>query len=86
MAVAVAPLFQRSEQQRERLQALYHLAVELSALRDLKSALNTALRHAMETFWKHAGIEPSRDGPRRNLSAARRESEGADPGILSPWR
>ena len=48
MAVAVAPLFQRSEQQRERLQALYHLAVELSALRDLKSALNTALRHCLD--------------------------------------
>jgi len=35
-------------QQRESLQALYHLAVELSALRSLESVLNTALRHCLE--------------------------------------
>ena len=35
-------------QQRERLEALYRLAVELSAVRDLQSVLNTALRHCLE--------------------------------------
>lgn len=35
-------------QQRERLQALYHLAVELSALRDLQLVMDTALRHCLE--------------------------------------
>lgn len=35
-------------QQDERLQALYHLAVELSALRSLESVLNTALRHCLD--------------------------------------
>jgi signal transduction histidine kinase len=35
-------------QEREPLQALYHLAVELSALRSLESVLNTALRHCLE--------------------------------------
>ena len=35
-------------EQRDRLQALYHLAVELSAQRDLQSVLNTALRHCLE--------------------------------------
>lgn len=33
--------------QQERLQALYHLAVELSALHDLKTVLNTALHHCL---------------------------------------
>jgi len=37
-----------STQQHERLEALYHLAVELTALRDLKSVLDTALRHCLE--------------------------------------
>lgn len=32
----------------EHFQALYHLAVELSALRSLDSVLNTALRHCLE--------------------------------------
>ncbi len=32
----------------ERLQALYHLAVELSALRSLDSVLNTALQHCLD--------------------------------------
>lgn len=35
-------------QPRESLQALYHLAVELSALRSLESVLNTALQHCLE--------------------------------------
>lgn len=35
-------------QQRERLQALYALALELSALRDLPDVLDTALRHCLE--------------------------------------
>jgi two-component system sensor histidine kinase DegS len=42
------PIFIRDVRQRERLQALYHLAVELSALRDLQSVLDTALRHCLE--------------------------------------
>ena len=41
-------VLQRDEQQRERLQALYHLAVELSAQHDLQSVLNTALRHCLD--------------------------------------
>ena len=41
------PIFIRDIRQRERLEALYHLAVELSALRDLQSVLNTALRHCL---------------------------------------
>lgn len=32
----------------ERLEALYHMAVELSALRSLDSVLNTALQHCLE--------------------------------------
>jgi signal transduction histidine kinase len=39
---------QRDVEQRERLQALYHLAVELSALRDLQPVLDTALRHCLD--------------------------------------
>jgi signal transduction histidine kinase len=35
-------------EQRDRLQALYHLAVELSALRDLQPVLDTALGHCLE--------------------------------------
>ncbi|MDW8325301.1 MAG: GAF domain-containing sensor histidine kinase [Anaerolineales bacterium] len=38
---------QRDLEQHERLQALYHLAVEISALRDLQSVLDTALRHCL---------------------------------------
>jgi signal transduction histidine kinase len=38
----------RDVEQRERLQALYHLAVELSALRDLQPVLDTALRHCLD--------------------------------------
>ena len=36
-----------NSQQRQRLQALYHLAVELSALHDLQSVLDTALLHCL---------------------------------------
>jgi hypothetical protein len=35
-------------EQRERLEALYDLALELSALRDLPDVLSTALRHCLE--------------------------------------
>jgi signal transduction histidine kinase len=42
------PILIRDVRQRERLQALYHLAVELSALRDLQSVLDTALRHCLD--------------------------------------
>jgi GAF domain-containing protein len=41
------PILIRDVRQRERLEALYHLAVELSALRDLQPVLNTALRHCL---------------------------------------
>ncbi|MBK8899696.1 MAG: GAF domain-containing sensor histidine kinase [Anaerolineaceae bacterium] len=36
-----------SQTQNERLQALYHMAVELSALHSLESVLNTALQHCL---------------------------------------
>jgi len=45
---ASEPILIRDARQRERLQALYHLAVELSALRDLQSVLDTALRHCLD--------------------------------------
>lgn len=37
-----------SQTQSERLQALYHMAVELSALHSLESVLNTALQHCLD--------------------------------------
>ena len=42
------PAAQVDTQPRQPLQALYHLAVELSALRSLESVLNTALQHCLE--------------------------------------
>lgn len=42
------PVTQFDSRPREPLRALYHLAVELSALRSLESVLNTALRHCLE--------------------------------------
>lgn len=42
--------------QDERLQALYHLAVELSALRSSESVLNTALRHCLELTGSQFGF------------------------------
>lgn len=39
---------EKNIQQTERLQALYHLALELTALQNLDSVLNTALRHCLE--------------------------------------
>jgi CheY-like chemotaxis protein len=42
------PILIRDIRQRERLEALCHLAVELSALRDLEAVLNTALRHCLD--------------------------------------
>ncbi|HLF28258.1 MAG TPA: GAF domain-containing sensor histidine kinase [Anaerolineae bacterium] len=47
MTVASEPILIRDAQQRERLQALYHLAVELSAQRDLQAVLDTALRQCL---------------------------------------
>ncbi|MBE7556886.1 MAG: GAF domain-containing sensor histidine kinase [Anaerolineales bacterium] len=49
-------LSQPNLQQDERLQALYHLAVELSALRSLDSVLNTALRHCLELTGSQFGF------------------------------
>ena len=46
MVIDIFP--QKNIQQDERLQALYHLAVELSALRSLDSVLNTALQHCLD--------------------------------------
>ena len=46
-SLVTEPILIRDIRQRERLQALYHLAVELSALRDLQSVLDTALRHCL---------------------------------------
>ena len=45
--LASEPILIRDVRQRERLEALYHLAVELSAVRDLQAVLNTALRHCL---------------------------------------
>ena len=42
------PLPETYAQQRERLEALYDLALEISALRDLPSVLNTALSHCLD--------------------------------------
>jgi two-component system sensor histidine kinase DegS len=42
--------------QDERLQALYHLAVELSALRSLESVLNTALQHCLDLTGSQFGF------------------------------
>lgn len=50
------PPVQPNLQRDERLQALYHLAVELSALRSLDSVLNTALRHCLELTGSQFGF------------------------------
>ncbi|MBI3241499.1 MAG: GAF domain-containing sensor histidine kinase [Chloroflexi bacterium] len=50
MAIALAPTLQQDSDahQRNRLQALYHLAVELSTLRDLQSVMDIALGHCLD--------------------------------------
>lgn len=48
MTRVTKPAAQQDKVQRQRLQALYHLAVELSALRDLQSVLDTALQHCLD--------------------------------------
>jgi two-component system sensor histidine kinase DegS len=53
--VTVAP-FEINFQQHERLEALYHLAVELSALRSLESVLNTALQHCLDLTGSQFGF------------------------------
>jgi signal transduction histidine kinase len=50
------PLSQPNLQRDERLQALYHLAVELSALRSLESVLNTALQHCLDLTGSQFGF------------------------------
>ncbi|MFW5943474.1 MAG: GAF domain-containing sensor histidine kinase [bacterium] len=45
MSESIAP---ENVRRYERLEALYHMAVELSALRSLDSVLNTALRHCLD--------------------------------------
>ncbi len=45
-----------SPQQQERLQALYHLAVELSALHSLESVFNTALQHCLDLTGSQFGF------------------------------
>lgn len=44
------------QDERLRLQALYHLAVELSALRDLQPVLDTALRHCLDLTGSQFGF------------------------------
>lgn len=44
----IANPFQSYSEQQERLRALYDLALELSALRDLPAVLDTALRHCLQ--------------------------------------
>jgi signal transduction histidine kinase len=44
----IANPFQSYSEQQDRLRALYDLALELSALRDLPTVLDTALRHCLE--------------------------------------
>lgn len=56
MIIAREPILIRDVQQRERLQALYHLAVELSALRDLHAVLNTALRQCLDLTGSQFGF------------------------------
>ena len=46
--MATLPFTQLNTQQHERLQALYHLAVELSSLRSLESVLDVALKQCLE--------------------------------------
>lgn len=48
MTLSPPPTVATRTEHSDRLQALYHLAVELSALRELPSVLNTALRHCLE--------------------------------------
>ena len=43
-------------QRDQRLEALYHLAVELSALQSLESVLNTALRHCLDLTGSQFGF------------------------------
>ncbi|MCB0165086.1 MAG: GAF domain-containing protein, partial [Anaerolineae bacterium] len=45
-----------NSQQYERLQALYHLAVELSSLRSLDSVLNTALKQCLDLTGSQFGF------------------------------
>ena len=47
---------EKNVQQSERLQALYHLALELTALQSLDSVLNTALRHCLELTGSQFGF------------------------------
>ena len=53
--IAVAPP-EINLQQHERLQALYHLAVELSALRSLESVLDVALQHCLDLTGSQFGF------------------------------
>lgn len=60
---AIAPL----PVQHERLQALYHLAVELSALQSLDSVLNTALAHCLALTESQFGFIGLNQGNGRSL-------------------
>ncbi|HXT35635.1 MAG TPA: GAF domain-containing sensor histidine kinase [Chloroflexota bacterium] len=48
MAIHMPSAAPPAEEQRQRLEALYRLAVEIAGLRDLRQVLNTALRHCLE--------------------------------------
>ena len=46
--MALRPIPEKQVQNNERLQALYNLALELTALQNLDSVLNTALKHCLD--------------------------------------
>lgn len=48
MAFRLDNLYVLAEEQRERLEALYRLAIEVSELRDVQQVLDTALHHCLE--------------------------------------
>lgn len=47
MAIHMPSAAPPAEEQRQRLEALYRLAVEIAGLRDLRQVHNTALRHCL---------------------------------------
>ena len=48
MAVQIEHALLPAEEQRERLEALYRLALEIAELRDPQQVLDTALRHCLD--------------------------------------
>lgn len=54
--MATIPTPHLNSQQHDRLQALYHLAVELSSLRSLETVLNTALKQCLDLTGSQFGF------------------------------